>query len=59
MGLDTQGVCGVDKDAGMLGRHDGFDDSGQIVDIRKRLDAEQDVVERGSPASSIFRGTND
>lgn len=35
----------VDENAGMLWRHNGFDDSGEIVDIGKSLDTEQDVVE--------------
>lgn len=36
---------GVDEDAGVLGRNDGVNDSGEVVDIGEGLDAEDDIVE--------------
>lgn len=44
MGFDPQGICSVHEDTCVLGRYDGFDNRGQIVDIGKRLDAEDYIV---------------
>lgn len=44
MGLDSEGICGVDKDTGVLGSDDGLNNGCQIVDIRKGLDAENYIV---------------
>ena len=38
-------MCGVHKDAGVLGRDDRLDDVGDIVYIGEGLDAEENVVE--------------
>jgi hypothetical protein len=46
IGFDTQAVCSVHKDAGMLRRDDRLDDVGDIVYIRQGFYAKQDVIKR-------------
>ena len=41
-------MCGVDEDAGVLRGDNGLDDGGEIVDVGKSFDTEDDVVKRGS-----------
>ena len=59
LGLDTEGVCGVEQDAGVMGRHDRLDDGGQVVHVRQGLDAEQDVVEGAGQAAGLFGRPDD
>ena len=44
IGFHTETVGGIDENACMLRRDDGFDDGGNIVNVRQGLYAEQDVV---------------
>lgn len=59
MGLDADGICGINEDAGVLGGDDGFNDRGQIVDVRERFYAEDDIVVGVFAGGSVFRGTDD
>lgn len=59
MGLDADGICGVDEDTGVLRSDHGFDDRGQVVDIRKRLHAEDDIVVGVFTRGSVFGCAND
>lgn len=45
--LNAETMGCVDKDTGMLGRNDRFDDGGDIVHVRQSFYAEQDIVEGG------------
>lgn len=47
MGLDSECICRVDEDAGVLGSDDRLNDGGEVVDIREGLDAENHVVVGG------------
>lgn len=33
MGFDAEGVCCVDENASVLGRNDGLDDRGEVIDV--------------------------
>ena len=55
MGLHSQRVGGVDQDTGVLWSDNRFDDGGQIIDVRERLDTQQDVVKSPFSARSILR----
>lgn len=59
MGLDADGICGVNENTGVLGSDDGFDDRGQVVDVRKRFYAEDDIVVDIFAGGGIFRGADD
>lgn len=37
--LDAKGMCGIDENAGMLGRYNGLNHGGQVVNVRQRFDA--------------------
>ena len=43
--LDAKSARGVEEDARVLRGYDRLDDVGEVIDVWKRLDAEQDVVE--------------
>lgn len=59
MGLDTNGVCGVHEDAGVLRSDDRLDDGGQVVHVRQGLDAQNDIVVRIFSGRCFFWGTDD
>lgn len=59
MGLDAEGICGVDKDAGVLGSNDRFDDRSQVVDFGEGLDAENHIVVGAFARRGFFGGSND
>ena len=42
--LETQRMCGVEKNAGVLRSNDGIDHRSQVVDVGKRFYTEDDVV---------------
>lgn len=56
MGLDSQGICSVDEDTGVLGGDDGFDDRSEIVDIGESLDAENNIVVSAFARGCFFGG---
>ena len=53
-------MCGVHKDAGVLGRDHRLDDVGDIVYVRKSFYAEEDII-KGlfGRMGGIFGGSND
>jgi hypothetical protein len=53
-------MCGVHKDAGVLGRDNRLDDVGDIVYVRKSFYAKEDII-KGlfGRMGSIFGGSND
>lgn len=58
VGFDAEGICGVHQDTGVLGGDDGFDDRGQVVDLRERLYAEDDIVVYIFTRRGFFGGPN-
>ena len=59
MALNAQGMCGVDEDAGMLGRDDRLNDGGKIIYIGESLYTKEDVVEATGLSGSVFGCSND
>jgi len=59
MGFDTNGVCGIHEDAGVLRSDDRLDDGGQVVHVRQGLDAQNDIVVRIFSGGCFFWGTDD
>ena len=58
--LDAKCVGGVDQNASVLRRDDGFDDGREVVDVGQCLDAEQDIVEgRSVRTSGVLRRSDD
>ncbi len=58
--LDPQCVCGVNQDTRVLWSNDGIDYGGEIIDIGKGLDTENDIVESAlSPLRCVFGGSYD
>jgi hypothetical protein len=53
-------MCGVHKDAGVLGRDNRLDDVGDIVYVRKSFYAKEDII-KGlfGRMGGIFGGSND
>jgi hypothetical protein len=58
-GFDAESVCCVDEDTGVLGGDDGVDYGGEVVNVRERLDTEDNVVEGAVSARSGFLGCAD
>lgn len=44
VGLYAQRACGIEQDACMLRRDDGFDNTSEVVDVRECFDAEYHVI---------------
>lgn len=59
MGLDTNGVCSVHEDAGVLRGDDRLDDGGKVVHIGQGLHAQNDIVVRIFSGGCFFWGTDD
>ena len=58
MGLDTEGIGGVDENACLLRSDHRFYDSSHVVYVWQCFDAEENIVKSRISASGVFRSPN-